>query len=47
MEMEGGYAAFVTRAGIPVVQMNYMNDVLQKVKEVVDRRSEVSTSKFH
>ncbi|CAN8022866.1 unnamed protein product [Ixodes persulcatus] len=31
MEMNGGYAAFFTRAGIPVVHMSYLDDVMRKV----------------
>ncbi|CAN7941965.1 unnamed protein product, partial [Ixodes pacificus] len=31
MEMNSGYAAFFTRAGIPVVHMSYLDDVMHKV----------------
>lgn len=34
MEMNGGYAAFFTRAGIPVVHMSYLDDVMRKLSSV-------------
>ncbi|KAL3183558.1 hypothetical protein MRX96_033666 [Rhipicephalus microplus] len=34
MDVEGSYAAFFSQAGIPVVQMSYVDDILQKLSRV-------------
>lgn len=46
LEMRGGYAAFFTRAGIPVAQMTYVNDVHLKMSPVMYPRHRTQYDTF-
>lgn len=46
MDAEGSYAAFFSRAGVPVVQMSYVDDILQKMSRVAFPRKHTQYDRF-
>ncbi|KAH7939911.1 hypothetical protein HPB52_019101 [Rhipicephalus sanguineus] len=46
MDVEGSYAAFFSQAGIPVVQMSYVDDILQKMSRVAFPRKHTQYDRF-
>ncbi|KAL1425630.1 hypothetical protein MTO96_019052 [Rhipicephalus appendiculatus] len=46
MDVEGSYAAFFSQAGIPVVQMSYVDDILQKMSQVAFPRKHTQYDRF-
>lgn len=46
MDVEGSYAAFFSQAGIPVVQMSYVDDILQKLSRVAFPRKHTQYDRF-
>lgn len=46
MDVDGSYAAFFSLAGIPVVQMSYVDDILQKMSRVPFPRKHTQYDRF-